>query len=344
MSRYTGALLGFGLGVGLALLAPQRAQAGSYTFTTLNNPGDPTFNQLLGINNAGTIAGYFGSGAAGHPNKGYTLTPPSTYTNENFPGSAQTQVIGINNTGVTVGFWSNTNNGIGLDSNFGFVDNHGVFTNVNDPATPSASPSFNNLLGVNDHNVAVGFYNDAAGNSHSYTYDIANGQFTPIPLVAASSLTASAINNSGEIAGYYTSAITGATLGFIDNNSNGIFTSVNAPGATFTQLFGLNNEGIAVGVATINNVTDGIVYNTLNDSFNIVNDPFASPGTTTINGINDAGEIVGFYTDAAGNTDGFLATPVPEPGSFALIGSGLLALGLVRLGQRPPSRRRRPVG
>jgi len=32
-------------------------------------------------------------------------------------------------------------------------------------------------------------------------------------------------------------------------------------------------------------------------------------GTTTINGVNDAGDLVGFYLDAAGNTDGFLATP-----------------------------------
>ncbi len=32
-------------------------------------------------------------------------------------------------------------------------------------------------------------------------------------------------------------------------------------------------------------------------------------GTTTINGVNNAGDLVGFYVDAAGNTDGFLATP-----------------------------------
>ena len=31
-------------------------------------------------------------------------------------------------------------------------------------------------------------------------------------------------------------------------------------------------------------------------------------GTTTINGVNDAGDLVGFYTDSAGNTDGMLAT------------------------------------
>ena len=47
-----------------------------YSFTTLDNAHDPTFNQLLGINDEGTIAGYFGSGMPGHPNKGYVLLPP----------------------------------------------------------------------------------------------------------------------------------------------------------------------------------------------------------------------------------------------------------------------------
>ena len=36
-----------------------------------------------------------------------------------------------------------------------------------------------------------------------------------------------------------------------------------------------------------------------------VNDPHGS-GATTLNGINDAGDLVGFYTDAKGSTDGLL--------------------------------------
>src|SRR5579871_4509728 len=63
----------------------------AYAFTTLDDQADPTFNQLLGINDHGVIAGYFGSGLSGHPNKGYTLVPPygqGNYINENFPGSA----------------------------------------------------------------------------------------------------------------------------------------------------------------------------------------------------------------------------------------------------------------
>ena len=44
-----------------------------YSFQDIVNPGDPTFNQELGINNAGTIAGYFGSGAPNGSPPPYTL-------------------------------------------------------------------------------------------------------------------------------------------------------------------------------------------------------------------------------------------------------------------------------
>src|SRR5579872_4498820 len=105
----------------------------SYSFTTLNDNADPTFNQLLGINNHGKIAGYFGSGATGHPNKGYTLSSPygqSNYHNENFPGSVQTQVTAIDNIGNTAGFWVDGNG-----NNFGFIEWNGVFTSYSDPHT-----------------------------------------------------------------------------------------------------------------------------------------------------------------------------------------------------------------
>jgi len=56
---------------------------------------NPPFTQLFGINNGATIAGYFGDGTVA-PDDGFTLTLPSTYTPENFPGSVQTQVVVIN--------------------------------------------------------------------------------------------------------------------------------------------------------------------------------------------------------------------------------------------------------
>lgn len=312
-----------------AMMLPRSAAAGptgGYTFQTIDNSADPTFNQLLGINNSGTIAGYFGSGAAGHPNKGYTVTPPygaTSFVSENFPGSVQTQVTGLNNAGVTVGFWSPTNLGTG-DANNGFVKVGGTFTTVNDPLT-NGTPAVNQLLGVNDHNVAVGFYVDSAGNAHGYTYAIGTAAFSPISDPIGVSTTATAINNAGMVAGFFTDAA-GVTHGFLDNG--GVYTTYDAPGATSTMLLGLNNLGEAVGVETTGgNALHGIILNANTNHWAVLDDPMGI-GTTTFNGINDLGQIVGFYVDGAGNTDGLLATP--EPASLLLLAGGIAGLAAAR--------------
>ena len=54
--------------------------------------------------------------------------------------------------------------------------------------------------------------------------------------------------------------------------------------------------------------------------------------TTTINGVNDLRQLVGFLTEANDNTIGFIHDPLtitPEPGSLAPLATGLLA-GVVR--------------
>ncbi len=203
-----------------------------------------------------------------------------------------------------------------FDNQFGFYEKNGVFTEVNNPHTPTpsqvdkgVSPQIENqLLGVNDSNIAVGFFNDEAGHSHGYTYNINTGKFSAdINDPHAVSTVTAAINNSGEIAGFYTDK-SGAIHGFLDNN--GQFTTVNAPGASETELLGLNDHGIAVGFDVVKGVNHGIIYNSFTHSFTTLDDPHATaPGGTTLNGINDLGQIVGFYVDSHGNTDGLLATP-----------------------------------
>jgi Cu/Zn superoxide dismutase len=286
----------------------------SYGFRTLDNQADPTFNQLLGINNDGTIAGYFGSGAAGHPNQGYRLLPPhghGSYQGENFPGAVQTQVTGLNNTGVTVGFWSSMNNASMVNDNSGFWALGGQFHNANFPAGSPASPPVDQLLGVNDSGVAVGFWTDANGNNHGYTVNVNTGTFGAVtdPSAPGASLTAAAINSGGGIAGFYTNPANGNTDGFLA--SGGEFIDLSGPGASSTMAFGVNDEDEVAGTYTAGSGSGAAVHGftwTLGGGFQSIDDPHGL-GTTTINGVNDAGDLVGFYVDSAGNTDGMLAAP-----------------------------------
>src|SRR3984885_12318925 len=214
--------------------------AGAYQIVKLNDSRDETFNQLLGINNEGIIVGYFGSGAAGHPNKGYTLVPPfaqRSFLNENFPRAAQTQVPGLNDHGVTVGFWSTQNTASMTNNNFGFYEQDGRFHDVNFPIGDAASPPVDQLLGVNNRGVAVGFFTNSAGQSRGYEYNIRTHRFSRVEIPGVRglgpSLTAAAINNPGDVAGFYNKTSTKVDA-FLKLHS-GQFITLAYPGAAMTQ-------------------------------------------------------------------------------------------------------------
>jgi hypothetical protein len=281
-----------------------RQFASSFTFTTLDDQADPTFNQLLGINDKRTIVGYFGSGAPGHPNQGYRLVRPyaqSSYINENFPGSVQTQVVAINNLRDTAGFWVD-----GANKNFGFVEWNGVFTSFRNPHTGKGT--VNQLLGLNDAGIAVGFYTDGNGVNHGYELNQATGQFTAIVPPGGSNVTAAGINDNGDVTGFYTAA-SGAVVGYLLKGNT--FSEFEFPGSANTTPFGINKKDQIVGAyVDASGMTHGfLLSNPLNHAqWQSIDDPNGI-GTTLLNGLNDRDDLVGFYVDAAGNTDGFLAQP-----------------------------------
>ncbi len=270
----------------LALLAclPLSAQSDqpqvTYTFTTVNYPGD-TFTQLLGINNANVIAGYHGVAV----NKGFTYNlGTKTFTNENFPGSAQTQVIAINNKGKTAGFYIDA-----AGITHGFFAKGGVFSKIDFPGQP-----FNQTLGANDVGQTVGYYStkaDGSGPDHAYINDNIGNVFELFVIQGSVSAQAVGVNNLGNVCGF-TVDKAGVNHGWL--RVQGTFTILDFPGSTGTQALGVNNKGIVVGSYTdATGNSHGFTYNSVTPAWTSIDDPNGI-GTTVANGINDAGDLVGF--------------------------------------------------
>jgi len=261
---------------------------------------DPTFNQLLGINDAGFVVGYYGSGAdAMHPNQGYLLRSPYRQRDlamRNVPGTVQTQEIGINRIGVQVGF------SVAADgSTSGFVRYGGTVRAVRNPKG-TAKPAVDQLLGINDLGWAAGFTNDAAGNSHGYLYNACTGAFRPVRIpVASDSLQATGVNDMGVVSGFY---VTGkATHGFVLDH--GTFHSIDLGNRMATQPLGLDNAGDLVGsYVDRHGMTRGFVW--WNGHLRTVDIPHATG--TVVNGLNNRGQLVGFFTTADKRTVGFVAS------------------------------------
>jgi hypothetical protein len=284
---------------------PVTGRAG-YSFGTLGDPRDATFNRLTGISNRGHISGYFGSAAAGHPSQGFILRPPYAarmYQDIDFPHSAQTQLNGLNEQGIQVGSYS-----VG-GGQAGFYLMNGHYSAVRFPTGDNASPPVNRLLGVNNSGIAVGFYTDAGGSHHGYRYNIATRQFSAVSVPGASSVTAAAISNTGSVAGFFTGPA-GATSGFLLLTSGQLVT-LTIPHATVTEALGVNDSGEVVGTYQLGRggmaTRHGFTW-TQQQGFTTVDDPDGR-GTTTISGVSNAGELVGSYLDRTGHTDGLLATP-----------------------------------
>jgi probable HAF family extracellular repeat protein len=311
-----GLTLGFGLAVLACLPSLGTAQVATttidYSFQTVNFPTD-VFTQLFGINDDGEIAGYHGSGLTGHPNMGFTLDVNAflggkgvnAFTLENFPGSLQTQVVGIDRLGDTCGFYIDA-----AQNNHAFEKLSGKFVGPVDYPYTTSVPKVNQCLGLNSQSQMAAFYNDSANNSHGYIDD-SSGQLFYV-VTAGTSNTVTGINEAGQISGFFTSSKTGQMLGFFVDQ--GKVVQLDFPGSTSTQAFGLNNNGQVVGSYTVGNMTHGFLW-TNGVGFQGPIDAPGGTGTTIINGINDGAVIVGFYGLCVSNPvgaatcNGFVANP-----------------------------------
>ena len=200
---------------------------------TLSNGKVKTFIPLggtsataFGINDKGTIVGQYVTSTA---TPGFIKVNSKTYITINAPSGPNTvNAQSINNKGLVVGFYVGTD---GQDH--GFMASQGAAkkgpltgTAIADPTIPTvpgepgATFVFSQILGVNDHGIAVGYYGDSTTSQHGFIYNTNTGKYTFLDDpseafdngVEVTQITG--ITNSGEITGFYSDA-NGVFHGFV---------------------------------------------------------------------------------------------------------------------------------
>jgi hypothetical protein len=167
---------------------------------------------------------------------------------------------------------------------------------------PFANASDTVIAGINNHGHIVGWYSDASFQTHGFFRS--GSQFVPIDvaLPTASNTRALGINDNAQIVGVYNIGPTQQLHGFLFDQSNFTFIDVPFQNAANTQVAGINNQGLTVGDYFSQNTTRGFLRSA--GGFTPVDLPTAS--VTSPSGINDRGQIVGQFLDAAFDSHGFL--------------------------------------
>jgi probable HAF family extracellular repeat protein len=312
------------------VLEDRRVPSAGYTFATLPQPpstGPLPLQGAFGINNAGDIVGeYWDTNFVSH---GYVYSH-GQYTTVDDPlaGTAPfqgTSAMGINDRGDIVGTYYDANWG-----GHGFVLSGGRYTTLDDPNAAPAAFGGTLVFHNNDRGDIVGAYIAVNGTEHGFLFS--NGRYTTLDATLAGpggNTAAYGINNAGQIVGFFSTADGSVLGGFL--LSDGQYTALNVPDASYVLPTGINDRGQVVGLyfdASFNG--HGFLYS--NGQYTTVDDPDAANtsdfgSASYAYGINDRGQVVGEFYDANAIAHSYVATPAPGHSAAAqtsLVGVSLL--------------------
>jgi probable HAF family extracellular repeat protein len=172
--------------------------------------------------------------------------------------------------------------------------------------TPMDFPGASSTIGggINSQEIIVGSYcvqDTTCGTFESdHGFEFQGGVYTTVDFPGAKFTSINAINDNGDMVGVYGSQ---KAHGFLLHD--GVFTTLDVPNAgRFENFESINNAGVIVGTYTdAKNISHGFEY--VNGVYTDIDFPNAT--TTTADGIDDQGEIVGSYRVGNGIYHGYLA-------------------------------------
>jgi hypothetical protein len=278
ISKSTGARV-----VKLALLmmaATATVAAEPVSFTSFDIPGASSYF-VAGINDEGLVAGTWT--AADGSSVGFIRFPdgristPIVDPNDN---SGLTVLRAINDEGVIAGFY-------GANVSNGFLLTEGKFQTVDFPGAVSTA-----LRGINNLGDVSGTYSIVDLNADEFGFIIPRRGAAisfKLPDPSATGIVAGGINDLRQLVGYYTDA-TSTLVGFLRQPS-GQFVNIIFPGALSTQVYGINDCGIVVGVWG----DAGTAHGFYGRPGNLQSFDLPGAAATFSQGINNEGRIVGRY-------------------------------------------------
>jgi hypothetical protein len=238
-------------------------------------------------------------------------------------GTGVINLQGINNSGTIAGF----DNGV---TNQGFTPNQGFtltlpnnFTAENFPGAASTQ-----VTGINAAGDLSGTYVDA---NYPHLFTKIGGVFktldNPSPEDLYYGLALGGINNADETVGYYVPADAGPPNPAVAfSEKGGVFTYL-LPNLN-SQAWGINSAATPWIVGSYRDAVFAQPFGFLDVGGAITTiDPFGSTSTMAL-GVNDLGEIVGFYVDSDGNQHGYIDnngvfTSFDPPGSRSTTINGI---------------------
>lgn len=184
-----------------------------------------------GLNNSGAVAGSCDRQAFFRDRRG-------SLTLIDAPGASNTQGRALNDRDDVVGYFRDSSP---AHVQHGFLWNSGRASTFDLPGLQNVIPYPH---GINNPGQIVGDFSESACNCNERGFLLSRGTLTTIDFPGATATLPYAINDRGEIVGWYVDR-TEHHHGFILDD--GVFATVDVPGTDFTEIYGINNAGEIVG-------------------------------------------------------------------------------------------------
>jgi len=243
---------------------------------------------LSSINDNNEVAGF------GHFRQGTDVASYGfTYLNGHFSpilddpdgNGLDTEPFGINNAGTLCGEYQGTDG-----QQHGFFYSDGTYTTYDVPGGTNTQ-----ITGLNNNDDFVCYIFTQAG------YENIDGTLSQIVIPNGLYVQPNAINDSDQIVGSFAKS---HTAGFYSTPDGTLHYPVNAPGASQTSLYGINNRGWMVGYYQVGPVQQhGLLFIPPRTFITV---DYNGSQAVRLTGINNNGFACGWYLDSAGMAHGIL--------------------------------------